>query len=167
MTDEPTAAIERLVPCPLCGNGVVGLTEKEAASARATLEAARPTASGDASDAIERLERVTEVLRARVEYSGNRFALANEIDAAIATLSPKPVDPAKGDVVEALEAARLFIEQEYRDPAAEEHGEWLAEEARPIHAKLCNAVAAYLTAHPVLAALASNEQPALGQGGGA
>ncbi len=51
------------------------------------------------------------------------------------------------EITEAMEAARLFIEQEYRDPSAEIDGEWLAQEARPVHAMLCQAL--YSAAKPV------------------
>ena len=43
-------------------------------------------------------------------------------------------------VTEALNEARLFIEAEYADPAAAVDGEWLAKEARAVHAKLCDAI---------------------------
>jgi hypothetical protein len=48
-----------------------------------------------------------------------------------------PPDVAKLSMV--LEAARLFIENEYRDPSCEADGEWLAKEARPIHDAICGA----------------------------
>lgn len=43
-------------------------------------------------------------------------------------------------LVEALEEARTFIEAEYRDPSAEPDGEWLAKDARPVHALICAAL---------------------------
>ena len=45
-------------------------------------------------------------------------------------------------VREALAKAREFIATEYRDPAAEVEGEWLAHEARPAHAALCSVLPA-------------------------
>ena len=44
-------------------------------------------------------------------------------------------------LVEALKEARTFIEAEYRDPSAEPDGEWLAKDARPVHALVCAALA--------------------------
>ena len=44
------------------------------------------------------------------------------------------------EMVEVLNAAREFIEAEYRDPAAEEFGEWLAKDARSSHWTLCAAL---------------------------
>lgn len=49
---------------------------------------------------------------------------------------------------EALHAAQEFIANEYRDPSQEPHGEWLAPEARPVHEKLCAALAKSETIHP-------------------
>jgi hypothetical protein len=45
------------------------------------------------------------------------------------------------ELVGALQAARAFIAGEYRDPALEPGGEWLAAEARPTHALICAALA--------------------------
>lgn len=42
---------------------------------------------------------------------------------------------------EALTEARKFIESEYRDPAAESDGEWLAAEARSVYMAICFALA--------------------------
>lgn len=42
---------------------------------------------------------------------------------------------------EALHAAQEFIANEYRDPSQQPHGEWLAPEARPVHERLCTAIA--------------------------
>lgn len=45
------------------------------------------------------------------------------------------------DLAEAVEAAMLFIADQYRDAAREPQGEWLAPEAMPIYAKLSDALA--------------------------
>jgi len=39
-----------------------------------------------------------------------------------------------------LERARIFIEKEYRDHSAEEYGEWLSLDARPIHEEIIKAL---------------------------
>ena len=44
------------------------------------------------------------------------------------------------DCVEAMEAARIFIEKEHADPAAQVYGEWLSAKARPIHGQICDAI---------------------------
>jgi hypothetical protein len=43
-------------------------------------------------------------------------------------------------LVKALEAARKFIADEYRDPAAEVDGHWLSSEARPVFDEICDAL---------------------------
>jgi len=43
-------------------------------------------------------------------------------------------------LVKALEAARKFIADEYRDPAAEVYGHWLSAEARPVFDEICDAL---------------------------
>lgn len=50
---------------------------------------------------------------------------------------------------EALQTARIFIEDEYRDQRAEPSGEWLSPEAREPHRRVCEALASLSPTTPV------------------
>jgi len=56
-----------------------------------------------------------------------------------------------GEVIEALEAARALIEDQFRDSSAEVDGEWLDKVARAPHAKICSAISALSHASPAAA----------------
>lgn len=44
------------------------------------------------------------------------------------------------DLLRALEAARVFIVDQFANPAVSENGQWLDQDARPVHDQICAAI---------------------------
>ena len=87
MTDEPTAAAIELERCRVHGTPFISLGICPFCDAEA-----RPTASGDASDVIERVRERLSLHTTWRDSHGELNDAPNEAAALLATLSPKPVE---------------------------------------------------------------------------